>query len=253
MDLYSNLKFEFTEFHTDHIHLSEEEWKMMIMVFCLELADKPTSRLLIEKLIEFTNNGYSIKIANYDTKLQSTYVYPKIRYEKNKSVLIIIPSVPYFVDVHVLGFNTDNDNNDDNDDDFPLDSNLFRVSQYLPSYKKLESVSSYKGNKNYGDCIEYDKMPPIIGFAHELVHCLRHFEQFDTDNSDEEYNTIYGIGSKTLKYNIGSKTFFVTENTIRKDFGFKPRVSHDSKEVYCWRVTSTYTNSDKFTKKDFFN
>lgn len=244
MELYSKLNFEFTEIFTEHIHLTKEEWKMMIMVFCLELADKPTSKIMIDKLVEFINGGNSIKIANYDTKLQSSYIYPKIRYDSPKSALIIIPSVPYFVDVEVISKHSDT---------IPDDQDLLRVSQYCPSSSKLESSSKYKDNKNQIDWIKKERMPQIIGFAHELVHCLRHFEAYETNQSNEEEHTIYGIGSKTLKYNIGGKSFYITENTIRRDFGFKPRMSHNSREVYCYRLTSTYSESYKFTKQDFFN
>lgn len=243
MELYSRLKFEFTEFHTDHIHLSEEEWKMMIMVFCLELAEKPVGGLLIEKLTEFINNRYNIKIANYDTELKSSYVYPKIRFQGHKSVLIIIPSVPYFVKVEVLT---------EGSYFFPDNYNLNQVLQYKPAKKKLESSCTYKDNKKQVDWIKLEQLPKIIGFSHELVHCLRHFEGLDTNNSNEEEHTIYGIGSKTLSYDINGRTIYITENTIRKNFGLKPRMSHSSSEIYCWRLQSTYSNSGKFTKEDFF-
>jgi hypothetical protein len=243
MEFYYRLKFEFTEFYTEHIHLSEEEWKMMIMVFCLELAEKPVGSLLFNKLTEFIDNKYNIKISNYDTELRSSYIYPKIRFQDPRSVLIIIPSVPYFVKVEVLTESLEF---------FPDNYNLNQVLQYKPARNKLESSSNYKDNKNQVDCINLEKLPPIIGFAHELVHCLRHFERLDTNNSNEEEHTIYGIGSNTLSYDIAGRKVYITENTIRKDFGFRPRMSHSSSELYCWRLPSTYSNSGNFTKEDFF-
>lgn len=241
MELYSKLEFEFTEFYTEHIHLSEEEWKIMIMVFCLELAEKPVGSLLMNKLTEFINKSYHIKIANYDTELKSIYIYPKIRYLGSKSVLIIIPSVPYFIKVEVLNIRIQN---------YLEDYSLNRVLNYLPADSKLKSSSDY--NKYNNDCIKLESLPQIIGFSHELVHCLRRFEGIDTKDSNEEDYTIYGIGSKTLSYDIGGKKVFITENSIRKDLGFNPRMSHNSSEVYCWRALSTYVNSSKFTKEDFF-
>ena len=243
MELYSKLIIEFTEFYTDHIHLSKEEWRMMIMDFCTKLAEKPTGRILIDKLTEFVNNRYYIKVANYDTELKSSYIYPKIRYQGPNYVLIIIPSVPYFVKNEVLYEETQ---------DFPDDYSLFRVLNYLPATTKLSSLSSYKENENHIDWIKLEPLPQIIGFAHELVHCLRHFEGFNIDQSNEEEYTIYGIGSNTLSYDIDERKVYITENTIRKDFGFKPRMSHSSSEIYCWNLLSTYTNSRKFTKEDFF-
>jgi hypothetical protein len=230
MELYSKLIINFTEFHTDHINLSEEEWNRMIMGFCIKLAEKPAGRILIEKLTGFVNDKYHIKVANYDTELKSSCIYPKIRYQDKKSILIIIPSVPYFVKVEVL---KDNDFN------------------YLPVAEKLSSSGRYEGNK--ANLIQLERLPQIIGFAHELIHCLRYFEGINTSHPNEEEHTIYGIESNTLSYNINGQTVYITENTIRKDFGFKPRMSHYSSENYCWGLISSYKNSTNFTKEDFFN
>jgi len=214
----------------------------MIMGFCLTLAEKPVGRLLINKLIDFINNGYNINISNYDTELNSRYIYPKIRFQDPKSVLIIIPSVPYFVNVQVLTSKYEF---------FPDNHNLNQIIQYKPAFNKLESIN-YKDINNLSDLIRLEQLPQIIGFAHELIHCLRYFEGLNTSNPNEEDHTIYGIASETLSYNIDGKKVYITENTIRKDFGFKPRMSHVSNEIYCWGLLSTYHNSDKFNKEDFF-
>ena len=240
MEFYTKIDINFTPIYTDHINLSEEEWRRMIMSFCLKLAEKPVGYILINKLTEFISNGYNLKLSNYDT--DSSYVYPKIKFQNSNSVLIIIPSVPYFVNVEVLTkdaqFLSDNDN-------------LNQVIQYKPAFNKLE-LSSYYKDKNKDAFIILEQLPQIIGFAHELIHCLRYFERLDVFNSNEEEHTIYGIDSNTLSYNIDGKEVYITENTIRKDFGFKPRMSHLSNEIYCWRLLSTYDNSSKFNKEDFF-
>lgn len=242
MEFYIRLNITFIPIHTDHINLSEEEWRRMIMINCLKLAEKPVGCLLINKLTDFINNGYNIKIANYDTELNPRYTYPKIRFIDPKSVLIIIPSVPYFVNVQVLTSKYEF---------FPDNHNLNQVSQYKPAFNKLESIN-YKDINNLSNWIGLEQLPQIIGFAHELIHCLRYFEGLNTSNPNEEDHTIYGIASETLSYNIDGTMIYITENTIRKDFGFKPRMSHLSNEIYCWGLLSTYHNSSKFNKKDFF-
>lgn len=240
MDFYSLLELKFTEYYTDHIHLDQEEWSLMIMTFCLELAEKPIGKLLLDKLCGFINSGYKITIANSDEITMSLYIYPKIRYINSTSVLVIIPSVPYFVNVEVVDSNKIKDIEDEN---------LVRVAYSLPAVSCLKSSSYYQNNQNGIRCISLERMPPIIGFSHELIHCLRHFEKISAGSSNEEDCTIYGLESNLLKYNLG----YITENTIRKDFGFKPRISHSSSEIYCWRAISTYSNASKFTKQDFFS
>jgi len=241
MDFYNRLNFKFDYFDTHHIHLKEDEWRMMIRNFCIKLAEKPIGKILLNKLTEFISNRCHIKIANYDTEIESSYVYPKIRYIGPKHVLIVIPSVPYFVNVDVL-----NKSVLQLSDDY----NLHQIISCKPTCMKLDL--SFIDNKNQNGLVSSERLPQFISFGHELVHCLRQFEGIDTDHSDEEEHTIYGIGSNTLSYEIGGQRIYITENSIRKDFGLKPRLSHSSNELYCWRVASTYDNSRNFTKEDFF-
>lgn len=240
MDFYSLLELKFTEYHTEHIHLDQDEWTLMIMTFCLELAEKPTGRLLLDKLVDFMKCGYKIVVANSDDMRGSLYIYPKIRYLNSTSVLVIIPSVPYFINVEVV---------DSRKIEGIEDENLVRVACRLPAISCLKSSGYYQNNQNGIQCISLERMPPIIGFAHELIHCLRHYEKISLESSNEEDCTIYGLESNLLKYGLQ----FITENTIRRDFGFKPRISHSSSEIYCWRAISTYSNASKFTKQDFFS
>lgn len=241
MELYTKLNFKFDYFDTHLIHLKEDEWRMMIQNFCVKLAEKPIGKLLLNKLTQFISNRYHIKFANYDTEFESSYIYPKIIYIGPKHVVIVIPSVPYFVNVDVL-----------NESVLQLstDHNLHQVINCKPTYSKLDLSFTY--NKNQKSWFLSERLPQFIGFAHELVHCLRHFEGIDTNHLDEEERTIYGISYNTLSYEMDGQRVYVTENSIRKDFGLKPRISHSSDEVFCWRVASTYDNSRKFTKDDFF-
>ena len=64
---------------------------------------------------------------------------------------------------------------------------------------------------------------------------------------DEEENVIYGINN-VLMHN----TFYITENTIREEWGYKPRVNHEANELLCENVLYTYKNLNLFTISDFF-
>lgn len=64
----------------------------------------------------------------------------------------------------------------------------------------------------------------------------------------EEDNTIYGINSNVLKYN----NIPITENSIRKEWGYNCRITHNSNPIFCYGYINTYKNSLNFTKNSFF-
>jgi hypothetical protein len=241
MDFYSNkIQKVYHDCSTEHINLTEEEWMFRIKSFCIQLYEKPIGNLLINKMTEFINRGYQIVITNKDIVYGSSYIYPKIRYDGERKVIITMPSVPYFVEVEVINMKKI-EHIDDED--------LLRVSRYEPSWNELSKSSKYNYTYN---CVKYEKLPQIIGFAHELIHALRFFERINMDGCKEEEKTIYGILTKTLNYNIDGEIVHITENMIRKDFGFEPRVSHEAQELYCYDVPRTYDARRYFTKEDFF-
>lgn len=96
-------------------------------------------------------------------------------------------------------------------------------------------------------------MTYFIGFVHELIHCLRHFEGIDYNTQTEEANTIYGTPKGILKYNLLGKEIVITENAIRNEWGLPNRISHRAYEIYCHNIYRTYDNRSKFSKSDFFN
>jgi hypothetical protein len=221
MDFYHKLDFNFTPIQTEFLHLNEEEWKEMIRLFCIRLEEKPTSNILINKLHEFMRRGYKIILSNYDRETDHYNIYPKVKYVNEKLIIIIIPNLPYFVNIEIIDLN-----------------NFERCEYFKDCNEKI---------------FKWVKMHQIIVFAHELIHCLRFFETIIDSNINDESNTIYGIESQVLSYTIEDTRYIITENMIRKDFNLKPRISHDSKEIFCYLSRSTYSNYDKFTKEDFYN
>ena len=241
MELYENIKYKFEYIPTSFPHLNEIEWKNMLKTFCIRLANKPVGGLLISKLHNFISSGYKITVSNNDYPMSST-IYPKIRYINDASVLIVIPSVPYFTYADTVCA----DICTDTDDSFM--KNMEKVADGRPSKFRLKFSDKHR---DYDFVISKTKMTFFIGFAHELIHALRHFERMDTDSSKEEDNTIYGIDGYTLKYVQGNTQTFITENTIRKEHGMDARISHDSHELFCYNVRFTHKNADNFDKQDY--
>ena len=95
-------------------------------------------------------------------------------------------------------------------------------------------------------------MSYFIGFTHELIHCLRHFEGLDYNTQTEEANTIYGTSEGVLKYNLLGKEIIITENAIRTEWKLPKRINHKAYEIYCYNIRRTYDNRSKFSKSDFF-
>jgi hypothetical protein len=194
-----NINLQFIYFATSVIHLEENEWKKMIQTNLEKINSKPIGIILLERLKVFMDSGYMITISNVDPKSDSV-IYPKIKYESYKSVLIVIPNVPYFINVETK------------------DNNM-------------------------------ERMPGFISLAHELIHCLRHFEGITSDNFEEEA-TIGINNNKTFFYKRNNHT--ITENSIRKEHNMNKRISYISEELYCYKLQRTYKNASQFSKMDFF-
>jgi hypothetical protein len=228
----------------------------MIKTFCDKLAVKRVGNLLSCKLVEFIEKGYTITISNNDYPLSST-IYPKIRYVNKTSVLIVIPNVPYFTS----NYTVEPALFDDIDISNKILGHFKAISECLPSIKIKQSLES-----EYNFLFQTEPVPPFIHFAHELIHCLRHFEKLDINRDDEEEATIYGLKNNVLTYGtvhalqdsreeagIKDEPIYITENSIRREWKLNARVNHNSVENFCHEVRSTYPNAKKFSKKDFFN
>jgi hypothetical protein len=254
MTLFDYIKLKYEPVFNTHIYLNNIEWTSMIKTFCSKLAEKPVGNILESKLLEFIEKGYQIIIANNDYPISRT-IFPKIRYVNKTTVLIVIPSVPYFTSNYTINRKlledigqSDINENDQVDNINRVLNHYVNICECLPT-NKLSDKDAYE----YKFLIGVEPVPPFIHFAHELVHCLRFFSKFNTEDCNEEDATIYGLKTNVLNYKTNGKTVYITENTIRREWGLNPRVNHDSVENFCHEVHSTYPNAKKFSKKDFFN
>lgn len=96
--LFDRIRFQFTNIPTELLHLTELEWKEMILHNLMKLEIKQKGYYLINELLKYLRTDYIINISNKDTRYFST-IYPKVIYNNPKNVTIIIPNVPYFVNV----------------------------------------------------------------------------------------------------------------------------------------------------------
>jgi len=238
MSLSDYIQINYQPVYTSFVNLNSTEWTSMIKLFIDKLAEKPIGEMLSDKLIGFIKRGYSITIQNHDFKENIT-VYPKIRYIGNSSVLIVIPSIPYFTTIYTVESGICEDVPD------RFFSNLFDAVCYNP-VKHILKFDKYPFLLSCG------KQTGFICLAHELIHCLRKWEGININDSEEEDNTIYGIVGSVLTYNQEQTKVYITENTIRKEWNMCPRVSHDCKEIFCMYIPSTHSNSGKFTKQSYF-
>ncbi len=238
MALFDNIHINYQPVYSQFVNLDLSDWTRMIKLFLTKLAEKPIGRILTDKLLEYVSRGYSITIQNHDFPTNRT-VFPKIRYIGARGVLIVIPSIPYFTTIDVI----DSGLCDDVEDKFF--ANLSDAIAHEP-------VSFPINLDNHKFLLSKGKQTGFISLAHELIHCLRKWEGMNSEDPREEPNTIYGIKGSVLTYTVGQKKVYITENTIRKEWGMQARVSHDCKEIFCMYVPSTHVNSEKFTKQSYF-
>lgn len=239
MSLIDKVTIKYNIIYNSLFYLSEKEWIDMVNLFLNKLAEKPVGNCLITKLEEFIIRGYSVIISNNDFPHNIT-VFPKIRYIDRNSVIIVIPSVPYFTTVDTIEHDLCSDSH------HPEIQNLDRVSKWLPSNGELNI-------DKYLFFISQERITCFIGMAHELIHCLRYFEGKHLGGELEEANTIYGTKTGVLSYVIKEQIYFLTENSIRKEWGFKARVSHNSIPLLCHGFEKTFVNTCKFTKANFYD
>ena len=238
MALSDYITINYQPVYTRFIHLESDEWIHMIKQFLDKLAEKSVGKMLTDKILTFIRSGYKVHIQNCDFPYNNT-VYPKIRYINSRTVLIVVPSIPYFTTIDTIEPGLC----EDVDDKFF--KNLSMCLQYNPANFKINT-------NDHKYLISPGKQTGFISLAHELIHCLRFFEGIQLDDLTEEDNTIYGIKDSVLSYSDGINQVYITENKIRQEWEMNPRVSHDCKEVFCMYVHSTHINSDKFTKESFY-
>lgn len=239
MALSHRIQLNYQPVYTRFVNLSSEEWTQMVRQFVDKLAEKPVGGTLVTNLIRFIESGYKILIQNHDYPTSRT-VFPKIRYVNKKTVLIVVPSVPYFTTVETVDPELCKDVQD------KFFTNLSGVLALKPAIDKLD-FSSYKF------LLSSTKQTGFISLAHELIHCLRMWEGMNQDDPNEEDNTIYGIAGSVLTYHNGQKKIYICENAIRQEWGMKPRVTHDCKEIFCMYVPSTHSRSSQYTKQNYWD
>lgn len=238
MSLINHITINYQPVYTSFISLNKEEWSHMIKIFLNKLVEKPVGRILSEKLLYYVRNGYSLIIQNHDFPLNTT-VYPKIRYINSKSVLIVIPSIPYFTTIDIVDPVLCEGVSD------KFFSNLLEAILYKPAKFKINI-------DEHGYLLSQGKQTGFITLVHELIHCLRKWEGMYVDDPLEEDNTIYGIEGSVLSCYDDTKKIYITENSIRKEWGMDARISHNCKDIFCMYIPSTHNKSNNFTIDSYF-
>ena len=210
------------------LSLDENEWKTMIYSFFNKLQSKPLGKLLLDKLNYFLSNGYNLEIISNDN---SRINFPKMEMKSHNSASILIPNTEYFTTVDCLNINIINNNNSD-----------------LLEIYNCNEINNILDDNFINTFAVQDNQSFFIMFCHELIHTIRYFNGIYINTEEEEYATIYGLTHKSL-YLEGK---LITENTIRKEWGRLPRISHNNIDVYVQGVRGQEKNKN-FTKDSFMN
>jgi hypothetical protein len=234
-----NISLEFTPVSST-LYLNEEEWINMINTFILRLNDNSLGFKFLKRLNYYLNSGYNLTIINNHSS--SLTIYPKTIFINRRNIKILIPSVPYFTDAQTI-------HPKDFDSSSTIDLSLYGDLVALSKYKELKTKMDLNEEKRpkikHFSC--YTRQSFFMTFAHELIHCLRYFEGIH-DKYLEEEATIYGIEGKSLKV----EGEIITENTIRREFGLLPRISHNNRDIYIYNDNNVEVMKH-FTKEDFLS
>jgi hypothetical protein len=209
------------------LSLDENEWKTMIYSFFNKLQSKPLGKLLLDKLNYFLSNGYNLEIISNDN---SRINFPKMEMKSQNSVSILIPNTEYFTTVDCLKIDINNNNSD------------------LLEIYNCNEINNILDDNFINTFAVQDNQSFFIMFCHELIHTIRYFNGIYINTEEEEYATIYGLTHKSLF--LEGK--LITENTIRKEWGRLPRISHNNIDVYVQGVRGQEKNKN-FTKDSFMN
>ena len=211
-----NPRIKFVE-HIDS--LSSQEYKDIITNTIDELySESQNAAILMNKLRLFNNN---IVITNKDpSPFATNVIYPKIIYPErghtygNKVVIVIPINYNGFIDSvePLVDYNNSNIENK---------SLIYNLHTNKPLKKEID----------YDTLIKFKIIKKLqhfkIYFAHELIHAYHYFYRTFNDMNKhlEEAAVIYGLENFSIKHK--NKKIYITENIIRSDYGFYPRISHN--------------------------
>lgn len=212
--------------------LCKEKWLKMIEVFIGEMKKRPISNLLYDALLSFTKIGYTINITNKND-FNSYSIYPHTFY-KDKTVYVVLPSVPYFINVPVISEYTSENNNND------IESEIEKLSKH----GQINDIIKYDIIEKHTK-IEWEYQTFFMIFIQLVINTARYCMKTRKESTRDIYDTIYGVDNF-----LNIDGVIITENVIRKELGKKARISDDSQLRYVSFAPETFVNRD--TYKEYF-
>jgi hypothetical protein len=220
-------------YESNYNFLTKIEWVNLITFLISKIESTNIGSMLINQLNHYSDMGHTVTIKNYSPHNINQFPHIKINttngYFRNT---IYIPDTPYFINVPV--FNKE----------------LIELQTETIIHELLNStpLATNLDNDFVNSFSKFEYQPYVITLFHELVHCLRSFNNIASDGMLEEYSTIYGIQGNTLIIDGN----IITENSFRKEIGLMPRLSHGSSDDYIYKVTRDKDYSNQFLKEKFY-
>jgi hypothetical protein len=220
-------------YESNYNFLTKTEWVNLITFLISKIESTNIGSMLINQLNHYSDMGHTVTIKNYSSS--NINQFPHIKINKTNGYFrntIYIPDTPYFINVPV--FNKE----------------LIELQTETIIHELLNStpLATNLDNDFVNSFSKFEYQPYVITLFHELVHCLRSFNNIASDGMLEEYSTIYGIQGNTLIIDGN----IITENSFRKEVGLMPRLSHDSSDDYIYNVTRDTNYSNQFLKEKFY-
>ena len=218
-------KFNPRIIHVPNVDFStKQQYTKVIKEAIDELYIESRHAAILLKLL--SNYNQRIIITNKDPSpfVSSSCIYPKVIYPEREHIYgdCIVVVIPPNYTGHIDSVKPLHDYNNSNDTNKTL---IWKLHNCIPLRKEIDNDTLIS--------LKIIKMPQHfkIYFAHELIHAYHYFYQTfnDSNNEIEEAAVIYGIENITISYyeNQNLKQVYITENVIRRDYGYSPRISHN--------------------------
>lgn len=205
-------------------HSTKKKYTNLIRQAISELYIESRHAAILFKILSSYNERIIITNKDPSPFVSSSCIYPKVIYPEREHtyrncVVIVIP--PNY-NGHIDSVKPLEDYNNSNDVNATL---IFKLHNCIPLEKEIDydtliSLRIIKRSQHFK-----------IYFAHELLHAYHYFNNtFDGSNQEiEESAVIYGIENIKISYydNHNLKEVYITENIIRSDYGYYPRISHN--------------------------
>ena len=196
-----NITFSYKSLNESSI-FEKNKWEEIIDNFFVKLKSRHYGNIISNRLELYCMKGYSIEFTNDKTLIQNNTI--------NK-YMIFIPSEQNLYEIEVYNYSLQKFK--------VINNNMLNLTTNIIYNNELNFLLT---KDNIKEISNIEITTSFLIFVHYIIKALRYFENITLKESLlEEGATIYGLNGFSLYID----NYLITENTIRKEWDEKPRIS----------------------------